>query len=301
MTTKNESPRRALGKGLNSLLPSRSARIETSEADEKSPVWRAAVTELAVDQIQPNPNQPRRQFDDDKLDELARSIQSDGIIQPLVVRRAGHGFQLVAGERRWRAARLAGLARVPVVVQEIADEKLLEIALIENIQREDLNPMELAEAFQRMSQDLGFNHDEIGERTGKDRVTVTNYIRLLQLPGDLQRLVAERKLSPGHARAILKLPDEESQRQVAHKAIQEGWSVRQLEKATSVEGAGARKRSGASESPLDPNVKAAIGEMERVLGTRVTVVEKRAGKGHLEIEYYSDEDLDRIYELIVRA
>ncbi|MDQ6706762.1 MAG: ParB/RepB/Spo0J family partition protein, partial [Acidobacteriota bacterium] len=222
-------------------------------------------------------------------------------IQPLVVRRAGPEFQLVAGERRWRAARLAGLARVPVVVREIADEKLLEIALIENIQREDLNPLELAEAFQRMSQDLGLNHEEIGERTGKDRVTITNYIRLLQLPRDLQALVAERKLSPGHARAILKLPEEESQRQLAQKAIQEGWSVRQLEKATSPEEARARKKKGPGESTLDPNVKAAVGEMERVLGTRVTVVEKRAGKGHLEIEYYSDEDLDRIYELIVRT
>ncbi|MDQ2900768.1 MAG: ParB/RepB/Spo0J family partition protein [Acidobacteriota bacterium] len=300
MITKSDNPRRALGKGLNSLLPARGPKNETAEIDDKSPVWRAAVTELAIDQIRPNPNQPRRQFQDDKLEELARSIKLDGIIQPLVVRRVGSDYQLVAGERRWRAARLAGLARVPVVVREIADEKLLEIALIENIQREDLNPLELAEAFQRMSQDLGLNHEEIGERTGKDRVTITNYIRLLQLPADLLELVAERKLSPGHARAILRLPDE-LQRQTAKRAIQEGWSVRQLEKATSPEGARSRRKTGASESALDPNVKAAVGEMERVLGTRVTVIEKRAGKGHLEIEYYSNEDLDRIYELIVKT
>ncbi|MDQ6663349.1 MAG: ParB/RepB/Spo0J family partition protein, partial [Acidobacteriota bacterium] len=170
-----------------------------------------------------------------------------------------------------------------------------------NIQREDLNPLELAEALQRMSQDLGLNHAEIGERTGKDRVTITNYIRLFQLPEDLQTLVAERKLSPGHARAILTVTDEESQRQFARKAIQEGWSVRQLEKATSPDAARPRQKKSPGESTVDPNVKAAVAEMERVLGTRVTVVEKRAGKGHLEIEYYSDEDLDRIYELIVKA
>ncbi len=289
---KNDSPRRALGKGLNSLLPARAARPE-----EPPPPAVQSVTELAVGEIQPNPNQPRSHFEDVKLGELASSIKADGVIQPLIVRKVGTAFQLVAGERRLRAAKLAGLARVPVVVQDIADEKLLEIALIENIQREDLNPVELAQAFQRMSAELHLNHEEIGRRTGKDRVTITNCIRLLQLPEDLQRLVASKALSPGHARAILKIADEDQQRDLAQRAIRSGWSVRQIEAATA--SGGIRRNRKDPETP-DPNVKAAIAELERTLGTRVRILEKRGGKGHIEIEYYTGEDLNRIYELIAK-
>ena len=284
-----------LGRGLHALLPQRGAA--TVAADSAT----LPVTELSVDLIKPNPNQPRREFREQQLQELAASIRSDGIIQPLVVRLIGEDYELIAGERRLRAAILAGLERVPVVVQNIANERLLEVALIENIQREDLNPIELATAFERMSSELGLNHEEIGARTGKDRATITNAIRLLQLPPDLQELIAERKLSPGHARALLKLDGEEAQRQTARTAIVEGWTVRQIEERTQSPGTGGRKkRVSAEPSPSDPNVKAAVDELERVLGTRVRIFDGGLGKGRIEIEFYSADDLDRIYSTIAK-
>jgi ParB family chromosome partitioning protein len=201
-----------------------------------------------------------------------------------------------------RAAKLAGLTKVPVVVQNIKDDRLLEVALIENIQREDLNPMELAIAFQRMATELGLNHEEIGNRTGKDRATISNAIRLLQLPVDIQQMIAERKLTPGHARALLKLISEEAQREAAGFAIAEGWTVRQMEERTSAQAPPPvrKKREVPEAPPLDPNVKAAIDEMERALGTRVRIFDNGKGKGRIEIEFYSSEDLDRIYTAIAK-
>jgi ParB family chromosome partitioning protein len=258
-----------------------------------------AATVVAIDLIDANPLQPRRIFQADKLAELAQSIRANGIIQPLVVRKAEGRYQLVAGERRWRAAKLAELTQVPVVVQEIADDRLLEITLIENIQREDLNPIETAIAFQRMASELTLSAEDIGTRTGKDRSTVVNAIRLLQLPSDLQQLVAERRLSAGHARCLLSLPTPEMQREVAERAAARGWSVRETERTTQkmLEG---RKPKSVDEVELDPNVKAAIRELERALGTKVRIVEKAKQKGRIEIDYYSSEDLDRIYAAIVR-
>ena len=210
----------------------------------------------------------------------------------------GTRFQLVAGERRWRAAQLAGVQEVPVVVQDIPDDHLLEVTLIENIQREDLNPVETAVAFDRMMKELRLSAEEVGQRTGKDRTTIVNLVRLLSLPNDLQQLISERRLSAGHARCLLTLPTPDLQREVAEKAIAQGWSVRQVERLTQkmVE---ERKPKHVDEVHQDPNVKAAIQEMERVLGTRVKIVEKGKKKGQIEIEYYSPEDLDRIYTAIV--
>jgi ParB family chromosome partitioning protein len=267
-----------------------------------APVPHAPLTELAIDAIQANPNQPRKEFRQAQLLELAVSITRDGIIQPLVVRNIGQKdapkYELVAGERRLRAARLAGLEKVPVVLQEVSDERLLEIALIENIQREDLNPMELAIAFERMATELSLNHEEIGSRTGKDRATITNSIRLLQLPLELQELVAKRELTPGHARAVLKLNSPVDQIELAKKIIAEGWTVRRAEGYIPPAAQGTPAKPAASAAPLDPNVKAAVQEMERALGTRVRIHEKANGKGKIEIEYYSTDDLDRIYNLI---
>ncbi|MBZ5591232.1 MAG: ParB/RepB/Spo0J family partition protein [Acidobacteriia bacterium] len=253
---------------------------------------------IDVDLIDPNPMQPRRVFQPDTLRQLADSIQQHGIIQPLVVRSSGSRYQLVAGERRWRAAKIAGLKEVPAVVQEITDDKLLEITLIENVQREDLNPIELALAFDRMARELNLSQDEIGHRTGKDRSTVSNSIRLLQLPPDIQQLVGERRLSPGHARCLVALPEEEMQRKLAEKIVAQGLSVRQVERLTKrlME---PRDPGSETEDPLDPNVKAAIAEMERVLSTKVRIVEKNDRRGRIEIEYYSPDDLDRIYAAIV--
>ena len=234
--------------------------------------------------------------------ELTQSIERDGIIQPLIVRRtAPDRFQIIAGERRWRAAKSAGLKYVPVIPRTADDQKVLELAIIENIQREDLNPIELAQAFHRMAAELQLSHEEIGVRTGKDRATVTNTIRLLQLPQDIQDLIQAKKITPGHARALLKLPDERSQREVAEKCVRENWSVRQVEAYTKGQKPAKAGREPQPAPAIDPNVKAAISAMEQKLGTRIRIAEKPGNKGVIEIEYYSAEDLDRIYSLIVDA
>jgi ParB family chromosome partitioning protein len=289
----DNTTRRVLGKGLSVLLPTRpTAAVPPVESAPE------ITQSIGIDQIDANPLQPRRLFQQERLAELAQSIIANGIIQPLVVRRVSDRYQLVAGERRWRAAKLAKLERVPVVVQDIPDERLLEITLIENIQREDLNPIETAVAFDRMAQELSLTAEEIGQRTGKDRTTIINSTRLLQLPADLQQLVAERRLSAGHARCLLTLPTVDLQREVAERSVAQGWSVRQMERTTQkmMEG---RKPRTVDEVQMDPNVKAAIQELERVLGTKVKIVEKAKQKGRIEIEYYSAEDLDRIYSAIV--
>jgi ParB family chromosome partitioning protein len=290
---KPDNARKVLGKGLSSLLP---ARPPVARALEPAPL--EATHTINIDQIDANPLQPRRLFQPERLAELTQSIRANGIIQPLVVRKAGERYQLVAGERRWRAAKLAGLERVPVVVQDIPDDRLLEITLIENIQREDLNPIETAVAFDRMARELSLSAEEIGQRTGKDRTTIVNSTRLLQLPADIQQLVAERRLSAGHARCLLTLPNQELQREVAERSVAQGWSVRQMERTTQKMTEG-RKPKTLDEAETDPNVKAAIRELERVLGTKVKIVEKAKQKGRIEIEYYSSEDLDRIYAAIV--
>ncbi len=296
MSRTPENARRALGRGLNSLIPTRPA----PPPPQLAPAPDHAVARLPIDAVDANPLQPRRVFQSDRLEELAQSIRANGIIQPLVVRRTGDRYQLVAGERRWRAARLAGMTEVPAIVQDFPDDRLLEITLIENIQREDLNPIETAQAFDRLARELHLSHEEIGHRTGKDRTTITNLLRLLQLPADLQQLVAERRLSPGHARCLLGLPTVALQREVAEKAVAQGWSVRQVERVTQ-KMMETRDPKHVDEVQLDPNVKAAIQEMERVLGTKVRIVEKAKQRGRIEIEYYSPEDLDRIYSAIVGA
>ena len=291
---KTDHSRKALGRGIGALLPTRPVAPPPSPESARE----EAAQSVSIDSIDPNPLQPRRTFPTERLSELAQSIRSDGIIQPLVVRRMGERFQLVAGERRWRAAKLAGIEQLPVVIRDVPDDRLLEISLIENIQREDLNPIETANAFARLGSELALNPDQLGQRTGKDRTTVINLLRLLQLPADLKQLVAERRLSAGHARCLLALPTVDLQREVAERAVAQGWSVRQLERTTQkmMEG---RKPKHVDEVESDPNVKAAIEEMQRVLGTKVRIVEKAKQKGRIEIEYYSSEDLDRIYAVIV--
>jgi ParB family transcriptional regulator, chromosome partitioning protein len=292
---RTENPRKVLGKGLNALLSNRTQAAAPAAAAEAAPAEEAQF--LPIDSIAANPLQPRRVFQQEKLAELSQSIRANGIVQPLVVRKVGDAYQLVAGERRWRAAKLAGLDKVPVVVREIPDDRLLEITLIENIQREDLNPIETAFAFDRLGQELNLSADQIGQRTGKDRSTILNFTRLLQLPTDIQELVAERKLSHSHARCLLALPKLELQREVANKAVAQGWSVRQTERTTQkmIEG---REAKHLEEVQLDPNVKAAIGTLESKLGTKVRIVEKAKRGGRIEIDYYSQEDLDRIYSII---
>jgi ParB family chromosome partitioning protein len=255
---------------------------------------------LPLDAIDPNPTQPRVVFDPQALNELADSIRANGLVQPIVVRRKAERFEIVAGERRWRACRLAEMDEVPVVVQDVADEKILELALIENIQRQDLNPIETATAFARLVRDLEISHEEIGRRTGKDRTTITNFIRLLKLPTDLQQLTAENRLSMGHARAILGLPTEELQRQVAEKTVTNGLSVRAVERM--IQGLLEKREPEGEEKaepPIDPNIKAAIENLEMRLGTRVRIVARDEKRGQIEIDYYSQDELHRIYQQIV--
>jgi len=285
--------RKALGRGLSALFPEKSTDAAASRPSDS-----VGVRELRITDIDPNPVQPRTVFEPERLSELAQSIRTNGIIQPLIVRRRGDRYELVAGERRLRAAKLAGLERVPAVIQDLADEKLLELSLVENIQREDLNPIELAQAFDRMARELKLSHEQIGQRTGKDRTTITNLLRLLRLPAEVQVLVAERRLSVGHARALLGLPTPELQTRLAEKAVAQGYSVRQIERMVQrmTEPREPKEVDAAEE---DPNVKAAAMELERVLGTRVRIVPKSDKRGRIEIDYYSPEDLDRIYEFIV--
>ena len=292
-TDTSSSPRKALGRGLSALLPERPAPIAS---DESVAAGSELVQKLPLDLIEPNPYQPRRVFGQEAIEELAQSIRVDGLIQPIVVRRNGPRYSLVVGERRWRAARLAGLDHIPAIVQDIPQDRVLEVTLVENIQREDLNPIEIALALNRMIQELGLSHETLASRTGKNRTTVTNLLRLLRLPKDIQELVAEKRLSMGHARAILGLEDAQQQRAVAEKAAAQGLSVRQVERLVRKM---LRPSDQALEDPIDPNVAAAVEEMERALGTKVRLVPQGDSKGQLEIEYYSAEDLDRIYEVIV--
>jgi ParB family chromosome partitioning protein len=300
--------RKALGKGLHSLLPPRPAQNIAQNAprppEAAAPVEPPGerILKIPIGRVYPNRNQPRADFDEAALLELTASVGRDGILQPIVARRNGaEAFEIIAGERRWRAAKAAGLTEVPIILREADENRALELALIENIQREDLNPMELARAFERMVQ-LGLRHDEIGEKTGKDRTTVTNALRLLQLPDFIQSLVGMRKLSPGHARALLKLNDAD-RFEVAERCIREGWSVRQIEEFTKNPANGTAPKTAippAQEQPArtDPNVRAVEAELQEMYGTKVRIVSKGRGRGQIEIEYYSDEDLQRLYELM---
>jgi len=298
--SKPPETRKALGKGLSALIPQRPPAPVSSSAPAESPDQSGTVREVPVTEIDPNPLQPRAQFDQGRIEELAESIRSNGIIQPLIVRRHGDRFQIVAGERRLRAARVAGLTHVPVVIQDFADDQLLQLALIENIQREDLNPIETAQAFERLANDLSLTHEEIAHRTGKDRVTITNLLRLLRLPEPIQLLLAERRLHMGHARAILGVPNEERQIEIANRAAAQGQSVRDVERIVRRLTDERPASESAADKPQDPNVKAAARQLEETLGTRVRIVEKTEQRGRIEIEYYSQEDLQRIYGLIAK-
>ncbi len=294
-----DKQRKALGKGLAALLPGKAFGPTSATAVATAAISAPPPTMLPVDAISPNPMQPRVVFQHDRLEELAASIRANGIIQPLIVRRHEGQYQLIAGERRWRAAKLAGLKDVAVVVQEVAEPLLLELALIENIQREDLNAIEMAQAYDRLGRELGLSQEEIGRRTGKDRTSIANALRLLKLPTEVQLLLAEHRLSMGHARAVLGLPTAEQQIEVSEKAAAQGLSVRQVE-ALVQDLTSDRPRKDRNKSAVsDPNVRAAVDELERALGTRVRIVELSEQRGRIEIEYFSQVELDRLFQHIV--
>jgi len=275
--------RPALGRGLSALIP-----------DSPTPVASAADRSLEIDTdlLSPNKFQPRTQMDDGRIDELSRSIRANGIIQPIVVRKVDKGYEIIAGERRWRAAQRAGLLKVPVVVRDIPEDRLLAVALIENIQREDLNPIEEAVAYRRLSDEYHLTQEQIAEAVGKDRSSIANYVRLLRLPQEVRGNVASNALSMGHARALLALTDEAAQLRVARDVVSRHLSVRETEalvkKATSPE----EKKP---EPPVDVHIRAAEEKLKLALGTRARIVRRGKG-GKIEIEFVSEDELHRLYE-----
>jgi ParB family transcriptional regulator, chromosome partitioning protein len=290
--------RKALGKGLSSLIPSSIARIPSSAAGPARSF--PAELRLEVSRIRPNPQQPRHSFDEAGLDELARSLRTQGLLQPVVVRPLPDGwFELIAGERRWRAAQRAGIHQIPAVVRDVPDEKLLELALIENLQREELNAIEEAEAYRILVDDLELTQNEVAERVGKQRTTVANALRLLNLPEAVKNMVRGHHISMGHARALLALEDAKAIEALAQRVVEEGLSVRQVE-AWAKRPPAAKPRPGRPTKPVDPNVAAAETALQRILGTRVRIAGNGA-VGRVEIHYHNADELDRVYQLIVDA
>jgi ParB family chromosome partitioning protein len=258
--------------------------------------------EIDVLLIDANPLQPRFNFDQESLEHLAQSIATHGVVQPVVLRRKGDRYELVAGERRWRAAKMAGLERIPAVVREVPDEDLLELALIENIQREDLNPIEEAQAYKKLIETVGLTQESLAERVGRDRSYITNYLRLLRLPEDMQRMVAEGRLSTGHARTLLGLDHVDEQRRVARRIIDKGLSVRETEALVRrlTEGAGKRQGKSRTVAANDANVRAAEERLRRKFSTQVRIVQDQStSRGRIEIAFYNAADLGRVFDLLM--
>ncbi|MFZ3218339.1 MAG: ParB/RepB/Spo0J family partition protein [Candidatus Acidiferrales bacterium] len=267
-------------------------------ATAAAPAPTEGLFQADIDLIDPSPYQPRTRFREEALDELARSITSSGIVQPLVVRRIGSRYQLIAGERRWRAAQRAGLTRVPVVVRDVPEEMALEMTLVENLQREDLNPIEQAHAFQRLIDEFHLTQEQVADRTGKDRATIANAVRLLKLEEPIQDLLEEGRITAGHARALLALADSQSRLTIARRVARGGMTVRQVERLAS---RSTKPHVNAPTFSLDANTKAALEELQREYGTRVHMNPRHGGKpGQLVFEYYDDSDLARLYDQLMR-
>ena len=285
--------RKALGRGLSALLGTPTS--ETLESD--------TLRDIDIDRIVPNAQQPRKHFAEEALNELADSIRAHGVIQPIIVQSLPDNFyQLIAGERRWRAAQRAGLTSLPAVVRESGSDSSLEIALIENLQREDLNPIEEAQAYEKLVVEFGLTQEEVARRVGKNRVTITNMLRLLRLPPEVQQWIGENRLSTGHAKALLSLSDLGAILETARKIIQGNYSVRQAELFVSNYGKNGAKEDVGSAEPgtRDPNVTAAIHALEQVLGTKVTIQE-RQGKGRIEVHFFSQEEMHRLYDGLMKT
>ncbi len=311
-------PRNALGRGLGALIrepeapvsPTNAPRVPTSGGAAaavapaqiqvpSTPPVHPGPQEVDIDLIEPSPYQPRTRFREEALDELARSIQASGIIQPLVLRPLGNRFQLIAGERRWRAAQRAGLTKVSSIVKIVPDELALEMTLVENIQREDLNAMEQARAFERLMEEFQLTQESVAERTGKDRATVANAIRLLKLETTIQEWIEEGKLTAGHGRALLAVPESQLRMRYAQRAARGGLTVRQIERLASRR---SRNAKVAAEAPhMDPNVREAIEELQRHLGTKVLLREKtKMRPGQLVLEFYDQGQLMGIYDRLMK-
>jgi ParB family transcriptional regulator, chromosome partitioning protein len=310
--------RNALGRGLGALIREPEPQIPVTPPEENTPPAATIATtggsaaaaapamtsaptgplEVDIDLIEPSPYQPRTRFREEALDELARSIQSSGIIQPLVVRRVGSRYQLIAGERRWRAAQRAGLKSVLAIVRQVPDELALEMTLVENIQREDLNAIEQARAFERLMDEFHATQEAVAERTGKDRATVANAIRLLKLEPTIQDWIEEGKLTAGHGRALLAVPDSQMRMRYAQRAARGGLTVRQIERLAARRSRGAKNLT---ETQVDPNIREALEELQRHLGTKILLRQKtKVRPGQLVLEYYDEAQLMGIYDRLMK-
>ncbi|MCP2519221.1 ParB/RepB/Spo0J family partition protein [SCandidatus Aminicenantes bacterium Aminicenantia_JdfR_composite] len=274
--------KKALGKGIKAFL-----------SEDLSILKEERYIEIDIDQIKPSPYQPRVRFDEESIKELAESIKKAGVIQPIMVVPQKDHYQIVTGERRWRAAQKIGLKKIPAIVKNIPKEKQIELSLIENLQREDLNPLEIAQAYKQMTELLNLTHQEIAERVGKDRASVTNYLRLLKLPQEIQKALLDNKISMGHARAILALEDPEHQLKVAHEIIKRNLSVRETERLIKKFGNGKERKK----PQIDPDISALEEELMRIFSTKVKIRNTERG-GYVKIYYYNKGDLERIYNLI---
>lgn len=296
--------RNGLGKGLDSLIPNKSNKSPSSkekqvtktEKEEKS--TGSGEILVKINEVEPNREQPRKDFDEDSLMELADSIKQFGILQPLIVQKKKDYYEIIAGERRWRAAKLAGIKEVPIIVKEYTDQEIVEISLIENIQRENLNPIEEAMAYKRLLEEFNLKQDEVAERVSKSRTAVTNSMRLLKLSDRVQQMIVDDMISTGHARALLAIDDEEQQYMLANKIFDEKLSVRETEKI--VKALKNPKKEVKKVNREHMFVYTNLEEhMKNIIGTKVSVSPKANGKGKIEIEYYSEDELERIYDLIM--
>lgn len=296
--------RNGLGKGLDSLIPNKAVKPATDENKNVKKEENAVKTPengeimVKINEVEPNRDQPRKDFDEDALMELADSIKQFGILQPLIVQKKKNYYEIIAGERRWRAAKLAGLKEVPIIVKNYTNQEIVEISLIENIQRENLNPIEEAMAFKRLLEEFNLKQDEVAERVSKSRTAVTNSMRLLKLSERVQQMIVDDMISTGHARALLAIDDEEQQYMLANKIFDEKLSVRETEKL--VKALKNPKKEVKKEKQEHTFVYTNLEEqMKNIIGTKVSVSPKANGKGKIEIEYYSEEELERIYDLIM--
>ena len=294
--------KKGLGKGLDSLIPDNKPAKKNKETvqkvEEKKEEMKDGVQMMKISMIEPNREQPRKKFEEDALLELADSIKLHGVLQPLLVRKIKDYYEIIAGERRWRAAKLAGIKEVPVIVKEYSEQEIVEIRLIENIQRENLNPIEEAMAYKRLLKEFNLKQDEVAERVSKSRTAVTNSMRLLKLNERVQQMIIDDMISTGHARALLAIEDEEQQYMLANKIFDEKLSVRETEKL--VKALKNPKKEEKKPEVENQFVYANLEEqMKSLIGTKVSVHAKANGKGKIEIEYYSPDDLERIYELLM--
>ena len=282
--------KKGLGKGLDSMIPEKKTKAELKEVADKS------FIEVKISEIDPNIGQPRKSFNEDELLELAESIKIHGVIQPVILTKRGKRYELIAGERRWRAAKLAGLAKIPALVREYTDKEIMEVSLIENIQRQDLNPVEEAEAFNNLIDEYKMKQDDLAERVSKSRSAITNALRLLKLDEKVKAMLAEGLITTGHERALLAVEDKDKQQQLATKIFDEKLSVRETEKLVKAlsEGKENKKEEKTSEKLVYRKLEDSL---KSILGSKVSIKSKQGGKGKIEIDYYSMEELDRITEL----